>query len=553
MNSNLLKKTLFTLASMALPMGVFAQSSSPAAPKSEPFVTKTIDLPKQVIEADLVNYLPDGNHLLVEVLMAGKKKKDLAVMKENGTDFKCLTCDLPEDIGDEMPVPLPDGKTVYTPKGVLECTPSIVNCKQARILPLVYPEIPDGKILLRIATNMSQNGRQVATGLVTSKGYIVIVSDLNRVSDAKGERYELQNCKVVAGNKAVDAKNPFRPIVDGSGEVKSFAEGGKYLIDMAMFEANNYDLAKIDLTNGSVTRLTKHFSYDEGTYPSPDGKWVIFQTHRHSTRMDAFGLIPRPLIAGLPHAAGVSMQRNSEFENNYKATRFYSITMTDKYGDRARLPENGYTGINLMTDVEDSKLYNHLGNFAWHPSSTKGFYWEQKDPEKVKEGELTGRLRFVKFTSRKPTKPLAKVFPDISWAPNLKDIKWNYPIFPESGTLKGLVSGFADIKVEKNAEGEPRRIVTYNNFTDDGEYILNGYESSSLGLGSFQNPVNWDANIKVSGKHIGSLIAEKVVYRVTSPSSGKIHAELDNHKIDIDFEKGLPTGNPGELRGKRID
>ena len=67
--------------------------------------------------------------------------------------------------------------------------------------------------------------------------------------------------------------------------------------------------------------------------------------------MDAFGLIPRPLIAGLPQAAGVSYQRNAEFEKgNYKATRFYGLTMTDNNGDRARLPEEGYTGINIMTD-----------------------------------------------------------------------------------------------------------------------------------------------------------------------------------------------------------
>ena len=68
-----------------------------------------------------------------------------------------------------------------------------------------------------------------------------------------------------------------RPKIDGGGEVKSFADGGKSLINLALFESNNYDLAKIDLTNGSISRLTKHFSYDEGTYPSPDGKWVIFR------------------------------------------------------------------------------------------------------------------------------------------------------------------------------------------------------------------------------------------------------------------------------------
>jgi hypothetical protein len=524
----------------------------PPAPKAEPFIVKTIPTPKNVFETDLVNYLPDGKHIILEAHFVGKKKSDLAVMKEDGSDFKCLTCDLEEEIGDEMPVPLPDGKRVYSPRGVLECSPSIINCKESRILPLVYPEIPGAKIVRRIATNISPNGKQVATGLVTTRGYIVLVSELTRVSDEKGDRYELRNGKVVASSPNEADFAAFRPKIDGAGEVKSFADGGKSLINLALFEGNNYDLAKIDLTNGSVTRLTKHFSYDEGTYPSPDGNWVVFQTHRHTTRMDAFGLIPRPLIAGLPQAAGVSYQRNAEFEKgNYKATRFYGLTMVDKYGDRARLPEEGYTGINLMTDIEDSKLYNHLGNFAWHPSSTRGFFWEQKDPSKVKPGELSGRLRFLKFTSRKPTKPLPVVFPDLKWATDLKDFKWTTSNYPEQGILKGKVSGYAEISTLKPAQGsagEPRRVIKYVDFTDDGEYILNGTESTSLRLGGYEIPVSWEADIKVSGKHTGYLLAKDVKFRITSMSSGIIEAQLDKHKIEVDLAKGIPTGVPGVLR-----
>lgn len=524
----------------------------PPAPKAEPFIVKTVPIPNNVFETDLVNYLPDGKHIIMEAHFVGKKKSDLAVMKEDGSDFKCLTCNLEAEIGDEMPVPLPDGKTVYTPRGVLECSPSILNCQKSRILPLIYPEIPGAKIIRRIATNMSPNGKHVATGLVTSRGYIVLVSELTRVSDEKGDRYELLNGKVVASSPNEADFAAFRPKIDGGGEVKSFADGGKSLINLALFESSNYDLAKIDLTNGNISRLTKHFSYDEGTYPSPDGEWFIFQTHRHTSRMDAFGLIPRPLIAGLPQAAGVSYQRNAEFETgNYKATRFYGLTMTDKYGDRARLPEEGYTGINIMTDKDDSKLYNHLGNFAWHPSSTRGFFWEQKDPSTVKLGELSGRLRFIKFTSRKPSKPVPIVVPDLKWATDLKDFKWPTSNYPEQGILKGNVSGFAEISMVKPAQGsddEPRRVIKYVDFTDDGEYILNGMESSTLRLGGYDKPVSWEADIKVSGKHTGYLLVKDVKFRITSMSSGIIQAQLDNHKIEVDLSKGLPTGVPGKLR-----
>src|SRR5215217_7706960 len=71
----------------------------PPPPKPEPFEVSTIPLPKNVSDAVLVNYLPDGKHLIMEVTMAGSKKSDLAVMLDDGSGFKCLTCGLKEEIG----------------------------------------------------------------------------------------------------------------------------------------------------------------------------------------------------------------------------------------------------------------------------------------------------------------------------------------------------------------------------------------------------------------------------------------------------------------------
>lgn len=521
----------------------------PPAPKPEPFEVTTIPLPAEVSDAVLVNYLPDAKHLIMEIHMAGKKKSDLGVMLDDGSGFKCLTCDLKEEIGDEMPVPLPDGKRVYTPKGILECTPSIVDCKEARILPLEYPAIPGSRMIMRIASNMSQDGIHVAGTLITTKGALVLVSELTRIADEKGERYALTNSKIIAGDQADPDPSKFRPFLYGGGEVKSFADRGRSLICSSLFEGNNFDLAKIDLTTGEVTRLTKHFSYDEGTYPSPDGKWVIFQTHRQTTRMDVFGLIPRPLIAGLPQVPGVADQRNAEFEGFEPVKRFYGLSMVDQYGDRARLPEDGYTGQDLTTAKDNFTVYNHFGNLTWDPTSTHGVFWEQKDPKQEKPGEQRGRLRMIRFTSRKPSTPLTPFSPEMKWATNLKDIKWPDMTMPEQGTLKGKVSGYAEISTVKPAEGtpgEPRRVIKYFNFSDDGVYILNGNESSTTG--PFGREVSWDADIQVSGKRKGFLKAQNVKLRITSKSSGTIEAELGKRTISVDLARGLPTGVPGVLR-----
>lgn len=522
----------------------------PVPPRPEPFTVTTIPLPDTVVEAILVNYLPDGKHLIVEVRIAGKKKDDLAVMMDDGSDFKCLTCGLKEEIGDEMPVPLPDGKRVYTPTGILECSPSIVDCKEARILPLVYPAIPGARILMRIASNMSPDGIHVAGTLVTTKGTLILVSELTRVTDDKGEHYALTNSKVIAGDQADANPSSFRPFLHGAGEVKSFTGMGRYLTCSSLFESNNFDLSKIDLATGEVARLTRHFSYDEGTYPSPDGKWIIFQSHRQTTRMDAFGLIPRPLIAGLPQVGAVANQRNAEFEGYRKARRFYGLTMIDQYGDRARMPEDGYTGQDITVAKDNFTLYNAFGNLTWDPTSTHGVFWEQLDPKKQTQGGKEGRLRMIRFTSRKPTAPLVPFTPDMKWATDLKDIKWPESNTPEQGKLKGYISGYAEISTKKPAQGskeESRRVIKYFNFSDDGLTILNGSESTTLGNG-FGQDVCWDADIKVSGKREGLLKAQDVKFRITKMSSGTIQAELGKHKISVDLSKGLPTGVPGELR-----
>jgi hypothetical protein len=522
----------------------------PPPPKPEPFTVTTIPLPDSVLEANLANYLPDGKHLILEIRLAGKKKDDIAIMLDDGKNFKCIACGLPEEVGGEMPVPLPDGKRVYTPTGILECIPSIVDCKEAKILPLVYPAIPDGKLIWRIASNMSPDGIHVAGTLITTKGSLVLVSELTRVVDDKGERYELTDSKVIAGDKTNEDPSAFRPALRGAGEVKSFIGGGRYLTCSSLFESDNFDLSKIDLATGEVTRLTKEFSYDEGTYPSPDGKWIIFQTHRQTTRMDAFGLIPRPIIAGATQAAGVAYQRNAEFEGYTEARRFYGLTMVDQYGDRARLPEDGYTGQNITVAKDNFTLYNHFGNFAWDPTSTHGIFWEQLDPKKQQPNKQRGRLRMIRFTSRKPTVPLTPYTPNMKWAANLKDIQWPESNTPEQGTLKGYVSGYAEIstlKADSVSSTETRRIIKYFNFSDDGEYVLNGSESTTLGVG-FGSPISWDADIKVSGKRTGFLKAQNVKFYINKMSSGTIQAELGNHKIAVDLAKGLPTGVPGELR-----
>ncbi|MNL37805.1 hypothetical protein D3C87_1599740 [compost metagenome] len=158
-----------------------------------------------------------------------------------------------------------------------------------------------------------------------------------------------------------------------------------------------------------------------------------------------------------------------------------------------------------------------------------------------------GRLRMITFTSRKPTTPLPIVTPTMDWAVNLADLKPLDSSQPAEGKLVGLVSGHANINTQKPASSSEETVfkIEYVNFSDDGQYVLNG--SETIGQKTFWE-ATWNADITVTGKHKGFLKVDNAKFSGRSHGSGIIRTQLDGHKIEVDLSKGLPTGVAGELR-----
>jgi len=154
----------------------------------------------------------------------------------------------------------------------------------------------------------------------------------------------------------------------------------------------------------------------------------------------------------------------------------------------------------------------------------------------------------IRFTLRKPTQPLAVFAPDLKWALNLKDLQPLNISMLKEGILKGKVSGYAQISVDSSNANEPMSRVDYFNFTDDGEYILNGYEKTNLLKQAYTLESHWVADIQVSGKRDGFLKVNDARLYLQKIGSGTIEAKLGDHHIFVDLAKGLPTGVPGELR-----
>ncbi len=535
----------------------------PPPPAPEPFSVETIPLPPGVVRAFAPIYTPDGSKLAIAVRY-DDGDTHAATMNEDGSDFECHTCGLIDTLprGNQNGIGfLADNNSLYLRDHVLECSPSILDCQNPELIP-VDPITTPYPQLFETTNVISPDGVHIGVTKITTEILAMgVMGELNRVSDGLGDRYEVINQKVIAGDRGLfgdpDEHGNLTWLLNGAGEVKRFMDRGASFAAIGIGGGGNFDVMKTDLSTGEVSRFTQHFSMDESVYESPDGEWAIVQTLRTSDRMDVFGLVPRPTLVSLGVAQGIGHYRNqqldfegSELEAGVDRRRFYGLTLLDKYGDRARSAEEGYVGQDLTVAPDNFTEYNQHGSVGWHPGSNKIVFWEQRDPALVEEGEIQGRLRKLTFTSRTPTVPVAPFTPDASWAQPL-DENLVAPELATEGTVLGAASGYAEISFAEDPN-EPGSMVlngfidvTYVDYSDDGLHVLNGTETVDY---SFVNGASWNADVSVTGCTQGSFSADNVLVFPRDIGSGIIRAELGSRVIEQDLALGLPTGVPGELQ-----
>ena len=350
----------------------------PPPPAPEPFSVETIPLPADVVKAFAPIYTPDGSKLVLAVTF-DDGATHAATMNEDGSDFECHTCGLI----DKLPKKnqngigfLADNNSLYLRTHVLECSPSIYDCQNPELVP-VEPITTPFTELFETTNVISPDGIHIGVTKITSDILAMgVMGALNRVSDGLGDRYEVINQKVIAGDRVFgdpDAEGNLTWLLNGSGEVKRFMDRGASFAAIGIGGGGNFDVMKTDLSTGEVSRFTQHFSMDESVYESPDGEWAIVQTLRTSDRMDVFGLVPRPTFVSLGVAQGIGHYRNqqigvdgSDLERGSDRRRFYGLTLPDKYGDRARTAEEGYVGQDLTVAPDNLTEYNQFGSVGWH-------------------------------------------------------------------------------------------------------------------------------------------------------------------------------------------
>jgi hypothetical protein len=484
-------------------------------------------------------YTTDGKHLLFagNVVANGNLNPDpnrgpfhLWIVGTQGQKPHCITCGLSNEplVGEaEQPgliQPFPDGKRVmYGPYGkptVLECTPSVVSCTHAQILPIDLSGafVPGGLIFPGGAvTNFAFDTGGAASPKLSPDGNYIAFSDVRTDSieemvlarlSREGEKYVLSDPRVLNPAGPTSTTDPNTAAwSDSAGlfEFKTFIEGGRAVtyVQVGGNEGGGINLWKLDLQTGQRTQLTSYPEWEEDMAVSPDGKSMLVGIDSQTRHfMDYAGLMPFRGFFGAVEGADIAISHVS----NAKLRSCAPF-------DSALLPANGDENGKLVGQVVDP----YEGGEVRDSGNING--WPQWSPDSRSVALSTQSFAtlagapylLVAHFNRKPTQPLPIVSSEPgSWAPS--PLEYHGAIASEAEiTLKGASSGQVRVHEGNPFGGGPGGLsATYENYSEDGESFVNGTQTIT-------GPTI-ASNLTLSGAHTGSLHGE-----VTYGGPGEYH------------------------------
>ncbi|KAL2809164.1 hypothetical protein BJX63DRAFT_445476 [Aspergillus granulosus] len=485
------------------------------------------------------DFTPDGNHVVVNLEFIGAPAapnpasvytgEQLILIKTNGKKFangdpwKCLTCGIPPenaqsiDTQRDYPHVARSGTKALWGHNILDCGDALLTSEDCTpnstyIYPIFWPATVDGSGPGGMPREMRLHPDDVHMGwssFTNSGGQETYFGRLRfnpnpDTGDVQAPRYDLVDVNLLTDLN----RRPSQFVNDNGelelnyqairvGELRGFTGAGDEILYVGpTVEANNHDIFAVHVVTGKVRRLTSHPEYADPVSFSLDNGWFCVMDTRGSDRqmwMSGMRGIP-PLIDAVTTIAAASTR------NNY-GRRFFQPILIDRYGDRG-----SYFGqtINAEGDGLDGSVndpnWNGRADPAFSHDATKIVYWQAlvtspacgganplPCPVSTAQGGRRYRVMVAHLTSRKPTKP-SSVFniPDfIPWAtpfPPGSDLPKQYSIPAGTYLLRGKVSGTATATFTRHLVTGVFETVSaeYNNYSDDGEHIINGFESVTL-------------------------------------------------------------------------
>ncbi|MFE9186765.1 hypothetical protein ACFYMB_25940 [Micromonospora haikouensis] len=535
------------------PASARTRPATAPGPHHEPIeVVATIPFPGGVVPQDpktggtnfSADLAPDGRHI-VTTFAPTEGEKQVGVMDLDGTDFRCITCGRmksawgPDVFPDQrrmlVQVPSPvDRVTEALPDGlnplsagtgdqsyaIVECLPSIYDCRTLRRQPLEFPR----NSLLEGAQNrtvsVSPDGRYVKWAEIrTLQGSVMVIGRLH----SDGRKYTVRDPLVL--NPPYRLDSDVAAWSDGSRyyETGAFADGGRTLKYGTEGTALNYDIYELDLATGRRTRVTTDLDYNELYAASPDGTSLAYSSGRGLDRMTVFSQVTRPPLIDLMSFS--QLGRIALWNNRLCMNEMWLMprgTQSGTYGGQPVVPEDNW----------------HIRGWSWFADGTKALVTEFRDPAEAAPGNPAERVRLqiLSFPNRKPTAPEPVVDLDTvdmaSWAiPYDRYVGMGAHAVTDR-TIKGKAAGTARVRyLGTFAAGS--WTVDYDHYSEDGVTFLDGSESmatpSPVLLGVYQ------ADLSLTGSRRGYLRADLTVlgqdrYR------GSIVSEVDGRRLS-----GVPT------------
>jgi hypothetical protein len=428
-------------------------------------------------------WFPDGRHLLFQDYNGGREW----IADADGGNVRCLTCSMPDHPGiiGGFAYAFPDRKRMFLANElgdtvrILECAPSLLDCRSHQWLPvdLSGDVTPGQRNLGRRTYHLAPDGVHLGYSVTRPDGLVMIVAAL--VRGASG--YALGDPRVInpPGPAGPADTDPDGWANGGSlQELKSFADGGRSAIVLAAQPGSIPQQQKIDLRTGRVTQLTGYPDWNEDGALSPDDDLLLTASWRTQNRMTALGLLPlnRPFI-NLSRAIEAIYYVSSRPGFACDLNPWLLPATGDRDGRLVGQPLNPYDG---GTDIPANNL---SGQQVWSPDSTRvllqGRSLIPPAPDAnayvLQKGTAPSELLIARI-SRPPTTAVPTATTEVgSWAPTPQAYRSSYDM-PGEHLVKGHHSGTAVITIGGDITGGDFS-VRYHDYSDDGEYFLNGTQT----------------------------------------------------------------------------
>jgi hypothetical protein len=307
----------------AAAIGFAAGHASASTYAFEPIAIQSINLPAVVKDAMWPAFTPDGRHLV----FFSANELWITSLRHGGAH--CLSCGLADDPKvagiPNLATPFPDGKRVLFggdgepgPTGVLECAPSLVECRHRQILPVDFsnadPSPKTGGVVTTPQVNyggayqarLAPDGKYIGFSEIRSDSIAVMV--VARLARAR-HKYVLRSPRVInppaptsVFDTNIDAWSEGSALV----EFKGFSHGGAdaTYVSVGGPALLNPDVWSVNLATGVRTRLTGAPDWEEDSGVSPNGRLLSVWSFRTMHYVDWFsGLLPVRDFIDTPAAA----------------------------------------------------------------------------------------------------------------------------------------------------------------------------------------------------------------------------------------------------------